>query len=356
MEAVLVTWQAGGGAQMALGLVRLLAERGHGVRVIGPADLAPRIEAAGGVPVGFPSELEFDPSRGRRMEEQRDLLNGLFFGPALPAALDRALAERPADVVVTDFLLQSAAAAAEAAPAADALLIHTIWGFHGDGATPGLAARADVALVAVPSELDDWPNPPETVVHVGRLVEHEDDGSWESPWPAGDDRPLVVVSLGTTYMEQEEALHRAVEALAALDVRGLVLTGHELGPDEVAATDGVAVRAYVPHAAVLPEASLVVTHAGTGTLLASFAAGVPVLCLPLGRDQPANARRVRALGLGAVLQPDAQASELRTEIEDLLGADDVRARVREFAEVIASYGRGERAVEALCRIQTFGST
>jgi UDP:flavonoid glycosyltransferase YjiC (YdhE family) len=98
----------------------------------------------------------------------------------------------------------------------------------------------------------------------------------------------------------------------------LVLTGNELSPTEISAPAGIEVRGYVPHDAVLPGAALAITHAGTGTLLAAFAAGVPVVALPLGRDQPANARRTVELGLGCALAPEATSAQISTAVSRTL--------------------------------------
>ena len=178
-----------------------------------------------------------------------------------------------------------------------------------------LIRRAGAGIVVVPREFDDWPDPPANVVHVGPLTDDTPGPAWDSPWGDDDTRPLVVVSLGTTYMAHEAVLGRIAEALEPLGLRVLICTGNDLSPDRISVADGVALRAYVPHAAVLPGAALVVTHAGTGTLLAAFAAGVPVVCVPLGRDQPDNARRVVELGLGVSLSPDYSPAELRAAIE-----------------------------------------
>ena len=129
VKALIVTWQAGGGAQIAIGLGRLLAERDHEVRILAPAADADRVAAAGCVHRPFPVELELEP--GRRAEQQRDILGRLFHGRELADALSDEFAEETSDVVVVDYLLRSAAGAAEELPAADVLLIHTIFGFHG---------------------------------------------------------------------------------------------------------------------------------------------------------------------------------------------------------------------------------
>lgn len=43
---------------------------------------------------------------------------------------------------------------------------------------------------------------------------------------------------------------------------------------------------------MFPQADLVISHGGHGTVIAALAAGVPVLCLPMGRDQGDVAARV----------------------------------------------------------------
>ena len=205
---------------------------------------------------------------------------------------------------------------------------------------------ADGVVVTMPPEFDVWPQqPPANVNHVGPIFEEAVASTWNSPWKENDARPLVVVSLGSTYMRQEALLGRIAAAVAGLDARGLVLTGHELEPGELDLDPGVEVRSYIPHSAVLPEADLVVTHAGVGTLMASFAAGVPTLCLPLGRDQEGNAERLRELGAGAVLEADAGVAEIRAAILAALRSPSLREEARRMAAAVAHQDGAEAAAE-----------
>jgi MGT family glycosyltransferase len=107
------------------------------------------------------------------------------------------------------------------------------------------------------------------------------------------------------------------------------------------------VRRYVPHVAVLPHAALVVTHAGTGTLMAALAHGVPLVCIPLGRDQPGNAERAAELGVGLSLPTDAQPSQIRAAVNEALQSPTLRSSCARMATAISSYGAGSRAVEEL---------
>lgn len=374
---MIVTWQAGGGNQVAIGLGRLLAARGHRVRIFAPASDGARVRAAGCTHHPLPAALELD-AKLRRAEDQRDVLERIFFGREVVDAVQDELANAPCDVIVVDYLMRSLAGAAEQLPAANVLLIHTIFGFHGrvedeatlqrwyapvnaaraksgldqlpvgpDSVTVSLVHRSAGAIVAVPREFDDWRDPPGHVVHVGPISEALSAAGWEPPWPPDDARPLVVVSLGSQYMQQEDALARIAAALDGLPVRGLVLTGRELDPSDVPGAPNVLIAGYLPHESVLPHASLVVTHGGTGTLLAAFGAGCPVVCMPLGRDQPANARRVEELGLGQVVSTASPPPEIAAAISSVLGSNPHRDAAARMAEVLARYGRGEAAVRML---------
>src|SRR5690606_8028370 len=122
------------------------------------------------------------------------------------------------------------------------------------------------------------------------------------PAEPGDGQPLVVVSFSSTFQRQEPTLRRVVEALGRLPVRGLVSTGPALASrhgrglvlGHVPAI--VTVVESVSHAAVLPRAPAVGTHAGNGTVMRAWAAGVPLVCLPMGRDQNDNAAKVAFRG------------------------------------------------------------
>jgi UDP:flavonoid glycosyltransferase YjiC (YdhE family) len=384
VEVIVATWQAGGATQVAISLGRGLAQRGHRVRIFGPVELAARIAEAGCLHRPSPRAVELD--QGRPAEDQWEALREVWFGRELADAFIAELEREPADAVVVDYLLRSVAAAAELVGTATALLVHTIYGFHGgagdddvtrqrwyepvnasrvelgleplatrpDSVTVALIRRAGAAIVAIPREFDDWPDPPANVAHVGPLPDEQVDPVWDSPWADDDVRPLIVVSLGTTYMAHEAVLGRIAESCDPVRFRVLVCTGDDLSPEQISVADGVEVRAYVPHAAVLPGASLVVTHAGTGTLLAAFGASVPVVCLPLGRDQPANAQRVVDLGLGYSLLPDSSPAELRAAIEGVLADEAIHDRVQQLAAAMRDYRGAAGAAETIERLVETG--
>lgn len=66
----------------------------------------------------------------------------------------------------------------------------------------------------------------------------------------------------------------------------------------------VGVAQGLSQALLLPRCSAVLCHAGAGTLMGALAYGLPVVCLPRGADQFANAAQVARTGAGVTLLPD----------------------------------------------------
>jgi UDP:flavonoid glycosyltransferase YjiC (YdhE family) len=85
-------------------------------------------------------------------------------------------------------------------------------------------------------------------------------------------------------------------------------------------TNRLLTLAHADHHLLLPRACLLVSHGGIGTVAQAIRAAIPHIILPLDFDQPDNAARVQALGLGASLPPTASA-ELIAETYDRLRAD-----------------------------------
>lgn len=159
---------------------------------------------------------------------------------------------------------------------------------------------------------------------------------WAAPWPEDDDRPLVLVAMSSTYQAHQGVLNRVVDALAGLPVRGLVTLGPGLRAGEVSAAPNVAVVRSAPHAAVLPRAAAVITHAGHGSVMKALAAGVPMVCIPHGWDQGDNTTRVLAAGAGLRASRRAQVPALRAAVRRVLDDPSYRAAARRLADALAA--------------------
>jgi UDP:flavonoid glycosyltransferase YjiC (YdhE family) len=352
-----VTWAGGGNVPPLVALARRLRARGHRVRVLGSGDLAGRFVA------------EALPFRAYRSEEAwRD---GLAEDVAAEAR------RQPTDVAVVDYMQPAAMCGAEAAPCRVVALLHTLYtsvalgefspmrmaatdegiatlrrrlGLEPIAHVTDLLDRAACVLVLTTREFDGADGAgsgiPPNLRYVGPIVEDAGpDRGWSPPWP--DERPLVVVSLGTTPMDEGPLLQTVLAAFEALPVHVFATVGNHLDPANFRAPANAVVAGYVRHAAVLPHAATYVTHAGLSGIGAALTYGVPMLCIPLGREQPANARRVEAIGAGLVLGSDATVSDLRRALRALLDDPSYRTAATDTAAAIRADGSGAVAVDAL---------
>ncbi|HKV13288.1 MAG TPA: glycosyltransferase [Thermoanaerobaculia bacterium] len=127
------------------------------------------------------------------------------------------------------------------------------------------------------------------------------------PWEALDPRlPLVYCSLGSqadlaSHPDRPRRFfHCVIEAAAARpDLQIVLSVGRGFAPSELPVrSPNLYVAGWIPQMTVLGRASLMVSHAGIGTIKECILKGVPLVVLPLMRDQFESARRVVHHGLG----------------------------------------------------------
>ncbi|HTZ64502.1 MAG TPA: glycosyltransferase [Solirubrobacteraceae bacterium] len=328
--------------------------------------------------------------------------DNLMLGPAKAYALDTTaeIDRFEPDVLAADWTLTGAAVAGEAAGVRTALLVHGVSlipepgkpapGFGFTPASSALGRARDRAFVALfmrlfnkglpalndarrsfglepladvlahmgrqerllflCSEGFDFPaeTPAANVRYVGPILEQPAWAQpWTSPWAPGDRRPLVVVSMSTTFMSQERALQRCTDAVRAMGVRTLVTVGPTLDPASFRGSENVVVVRSAPHDQVFAQASAVVTHAGMGTVTRALAHGVPLVCMPMGRDQDDVAVRVRYHGAGLRVGHGASAMKIRRALDRVLRDPSFREGAGRLRAVIEDDVKADRDVAEL---------
>lgn len=300
MHIACSTWDGGGNVAVFRALKRRLEERGHEVTLQVGWDVAPQLDG--------------------------DVL--LVDHMTTAAGLESVLASgRPAATVV-----------------------HTLWSFvpslEGTFAPPGyldVLARFRRHLVFSVRELDAGPLPP-NVRHVGPVLEPEGpDAGWRPP-----DRSLVVVSMGTTDLGEAPVLQRILDGLAPLPVDVVATVGRHVDPAALRVPANASVTGFVRHAALLPHADLFVGHGGHGGIMAAGAFGVPMVLVPLDRDQPHNAARAEAIEVARVVHRDAKPDVIRAAVEAVRTGERERLGAMRLANAIAAFGNAAvEEVEAL---------
>ncbi len=111
----------------------------------------------------------------------------------------------------------------------------------------------------------------------------------------------VYVSLGTVFNGQPAVYRRILDGLAALGAHVLVSAGTSAPALRAGRWPRVWIFDSVPQVMVLRQVDVVVTHGGNNTVQECLAAGRPMVVLPFGGDQHANAARITRLGVGRAL-------------------------------------------------------
>ncbi|HST55195.1 MAG TPA: nucleotide disphospho-sugar-binding domain-containing protein [Solirubrobacteraceae bacterium] len=315
--------------------------------------------------------------------------DNLLIAPVLDTARECAelLEGWPADVVLFDWMLLGASVAAERAGVPAVALVHCPYPFPTAGSTPlGAGMRpiegwvgtmrdnlmrngarhyfgacvarvnrarrehglgrlssldeylrgAEAIYVMTAPELDfsSRGELPANVYYVGPAFEPFE-REWASPWPEANVDPLVVISFSTSYMNQRALVQRVLDAVGGLRVRALLTAGPALDTSELQLPANARAVAFVPHRTVLPHAALVVTHAGWQTVNAALADGVPIVCVPDGRDQPENAARVVFAGAGVRVRKQASPRKLRKVIAAALADPALKRGAARMAGALA---------------------
>jgi MGT family glycosyltransferase len=406
-----VLWEGGGNVPLQLALAKGLVARGHDVRVLTEDCLAADVAAAGCRFEPFveaPNRADRTEDLIRDSEARTPLgafaraRDRVVMGPAAAYARDtRAALEREAvDVLASDYLLFGPPIAAERAGVPTALLVHNIYivpepgkpapgpGFlpargllgrmrdravsrafvalFNRGLPPVNRARTEQGLTPLRHVLEHFDHAQRVLVLASASFDFHGDShpqhlryvgstladppwvdDWRSPWGEDDTRPLVVVSFSSTYMAQEQVLARAIRGLSRADARVLVTTGPTIDPASFHAGDNTIVVRSAPHARLFPETAVVVTHAGMGTVTRALAAGVPLVCIPMGRDQPDVAARVVYAGAGLRLRPSAKPDAIRAAVEQVIREASFRTAAARLGATITADAAAEGGLTEL---------
>lgn len=160
--------------------------------------------------------------------------------------------------------------------------------------------------------------------------------------------PLLYLTLGTIF-SSGAVLRAAIEGMRDLPVRVILTVGPDGDPASLGAQpDNVHVARYIPQQLLLPRCTAVVSHAGSGTFLATLAAGLPQLCLPQAADQFVNAAAAVTSGCGIALPPAAiDPDAVRDALQRLLDDPAFRYAATRIGEEIASMPSASEVAETL---------
>lgn len=124
--------------------------------------------------------------------------------------------------------------------------------------------------------------------------------------------------------------------------------GRKIQPEELGTIPAnVSVGPFQPQLDILEQASLFITHAGTGSVMEAIWFGVPMLCVPQMDEQAMTASRVQELKLGKSIPLGSELTSelLRGYIEGLLSSG--AERMEEFHQDMRADSGKEKAAAAI---------
>jgi UDP:flavonoid glycosyltransferase YjiC (YdhE family) len=212
-----------------------------------------------------------------------------------------------------------------------------------------------LVLAPFPPSFRDPGNPlPPTGQAIQPVLADTATGEDEPAWVAElSVRPIVYFTLGTVFnLESGDLFERVLGGLSKLPVSVVVTVGRELEPQALGPHPAnVRVEGYVPQSFLLPHCELVVSHAGSGSVVGALAHGLPMVLLPIGADQPLNAARCHELHVARILDPfQATSADVSDAASNVLSDPSYRRNAQRLKGEIEALPGPEHALRLLERL------
>lgn len=361
-----LTCDCSGNQVPEIGLAQSLRKRGHNITFAGYESQRERFAIQ-----GFPFLLLRQSAAALQREPLSFVANVNASSDHVQDVLE--LHQQKIDLMIVDFVLFGALAAAEKYRLPTVVMFHTAPGLVKSSFSTAEERlldrinplRASIGLQTVESiwelflpfptlcaslpELDPFfDQMPLMFAYVGPIFEEWPWLEWQSPWPPDDDRPLILVSFSAfAVFDQRSHITRTLEALASEPYRVLV-TSTITNVSDMSVPENACIIPFMPHTQILPQTSAVVTHAGHGTVCAALAHGKPLVCLPNMKhqfDQHSLASQIQAIGAGIALNElSATPVEIRRSVATILQEHTYREAAQLLLQIIMQAAPPSKAV------------
>lgn len=191
---------------------------------------------------------------------------------------------------------------------------------------------------------------PPTAVRLRRTTFDQSGAETRPDWLADLAAQLTVyATMGTVVNKRPDLLESILAALRAEPINLMLTVGRDRDPAAFGdQPPNVHIERYIPQSLVFDVCDLVVSHCGAGSMLAALEHGLPMVNIPITADQPENAMRCTALGVGITVGPAERTAEaIRAAVRMVLADPRYRANARRLQAEIAALPGPETAVTLL---------
>jgi UDP:flavonoid glycosyltransferase YjiC (YdhE family) len=168
-----------------------------------------------------------------------------------------------------------------------------------------------------------------------------------------EDKKLIYCSFGTQsflYEEGKQVLQTIMNGVASQDDYQMVMSigSHLRVADFEPIPPNIVVVNHAPQLKMLQRASLMITHGGLNTIKECIYFGVPMIVLPIRRDQPRNAARVafHRLGVMGNLQ-HITLEQVKALLDKVTGNESFRNNVQAMSRRFQELEAEEKSVKVI---------
>lgn len=164
-----------------------------------------------------------------------------------------------------------------------------------------------------------------------------------------DNTMYIVISLGTTYVNQQKEFYRkCFEAFGKKEITVHLNIGENICLSDFNDTpENFVFYKMLPQLSLLENAQLFITHGGANSTREALFYGVPMLIYALDGDQFDVAARMLEMGVAEVFAPHSSSAELYQQTVNIMFHPKYRERCQRIKKQLKNFGGNQFAANAI---------
>lgn len=165
-----------------------------------------------------------------------------------------------------------------------------------------------------------------------------------------DDNPLLFISMGTIFNNNEAFFKQCVDAFQDMKLNVLMSVGKDIDISSLAIPENFTVMRYydIPQLQILKKCDAFITHGGMNSTHEGLFNGIPLIIIPQQDEQGYVARQVVKSGSGICLKASSVTSDLLKEtVKKIITDNSYRINASKMRDSFISAGGAKGAVDKI---------